>query len=311
MESITQESLERGGSQSARSWKVRLWAYLQLMRPANIVTAWADILAGLAASGAITTFEIALAWLLLATTGLYGGGVVFNDVFDAELDRKERPERPIPSGRASRKEATWLGSLLLSGGILAALQVSPLSMAIAILVGLSALLYDAVGKHQLIGGPLNMGICRGGNLLLGMSIVPSALSARWWLALLPIVYIAAITAISQGEVWGGKRSTGIFALLCLAIVFSSIITMGVFVNYELWAALPFIVLLALRILPPFVAATRNPQPEVIQTAVRSGVLSSIVLNATFAAGFAGWAYGLAILSLLPLSTILAKKLAVT
>lgn len=294
------------------AWKVRLWAYLQLMRPANIVTAWADILAGFAASGAIaTSFDLNLVWLLLATTGLYGGGVVFNDVFDAELDSEERPERPIPSGRTSRSEAIWLGLILLGGGIFAAARVSLLSMAIAFLVALSALLYDAVSKHSPIGGPLNMGLCRGGNLLLGMSIVPTALTQKWWLALLPIVYIAAITAISQGEVKGGKRSTGIFALFCLAIVFSSIIAMGLLINYSIWAALPFLVLLASRVLPPFVAATQNPQPEIIQSAVKAGVLSLIVLNATTAAGFAGWAYGLAILSLLPLSAILAKKLAVT
>ena len=310
MESTTDRSHSFVGS--AQSWKVRLWAYLQLMRPANIVTAWADILAGFAASGAVTTsLNIDLLWLLLATTGLYGGGVVFNDVFDAELDKEERPERPIPSGRASRSEAIWLGSLLLGVGILAAARVSFLSMAIAILVGLSALLYDGVSKHHLISGPVNMGLCRGGNLLLGMSVVPTALSQKWWLALLPIIYIAAITAISQGEVRGGKRATGIFALFCLAIVFSGIILIGLLTNYLIWSALPFLVLLAVRVVPPFVAATQNPQPEIIQSAVKAGVLSLIVLNAMTAAGFAGWVYGLVILSLLPFSTILAKKLAVT
>lgn len=297
---------------STRSIGTRIWAYLQLMRPANIVTAWADILAGGAASGAIaTSWNINLVWLLLATTGLYGGGVVFNDVFDAELDKEERPERPIPSGRASRSEAIWLGSMLLGIGILAAARVSLLSMEIAIIVALSALLYDAVSKHYSLGGPLNMGLCRGGNLLLGMSIVPTALRQRWWLALLPIIYIAAITAISQGEVKGGKRKTGIFALFCLAIVLGSAIAMGVLTDYRIWAALPFAIFLAVRVIPPFVAATQNPQPEIIQSAVKAGVLSLIVLNATIAAGFAGWAYGLAISSLLPLSAVLAKKLAVT
>ena len=311
MESIAKD-VEKGGLNNEKTWKVKLWAYLQLMRPANIVTAWADILAGFAASGAVTTsLNIDLLWLLLATTGLYGGGVVFNDVFDAELDKEERPERPIPSGRASLPEASWLGCLLLGVGILAAARVSVLSMAIAIGVGLSALLYDAVSKHHLISGPVNMGLCRGGNLLLGMSVVPTVLSQKWWLALLPIVYIAAITAISQGEVRGGKRSTGIFALFCLAIVFSSIISIGLLTNYSIWSALPFLVLLAVRVVPPFVAATQNPQPEIIQSAVKAGVLSLIVLNAMTAAGFAGWIYGLAILILLPFSSILAKKLAVT
>ena len=288
----------------------RVWAYLQLMRPANIVTAWADILAGCAAAGiAFTNFD--LAWLLLATTGLYGGGVVFNDVFDAALDKEERPERPIPSGRASRQGAILLGSLLLLIGVMAAAAVSLLSAAIAISVALAALLYDAVSKHHPLIAPLNMGCCRGGNLLLGMSIVPEMLARRWWLALFPIVYIAAITAISRGEVKGGKRATGIFALFCLAIVFSSILALGLFSDRAIVSALPFLLLFAIRVLPPFIAATRNPQAETIRSAVKAGVLSLIVLNATLTAGFAGALYGLLVLALLPISMILARKLAVT
>lgn len=289
----------------------RFWAYLQLMRPANIITAWADILAGFAASGIVSIANPSLAWLLLATTGLYGGGVVFNDVFDASLDSEERPERPIPSGRASLQGATWLGIILLGIGIIAAAQVSLLSMAIALGVAIAALLYDAISKHNVLIGPLNMGCCRGGNLLLGMSVVPEMLVQRWWLALLPIVYIAAITAISRGEVKGGKGETGIFALFCLAIVLGSILVMGFFTNYRILTALPFLALLAVKVVPPFIAATRTPQPETIRSAVKAGVLSLIILNAGLAAGFAGWLYGLLVLSLLPLSLLLARKLAVT
>lgn len=137
------------------------------MRPANIVTAIADIMLGYAASGALLSlslwengFEAAnlylLGWLVLATIGLYGGGVVFNDVFDAELDRVERPERPIPSGRASLAGASILGLVLLVGGVLAAWQVSVASAAIALAVALLALLYDWKGKHHTFLGPINI-----------------------------------------------------------------------------------------------------------------------------------------------------------
>ncbi len=295
----------------------RLWAYLQLMRPANIVTAWADILVGFAASGAIAflnqtlTGSATLAWLLLATTGLYGGGVVFNDVFDAELDAKERPERPIPSDRASRQGAIALGSLLLAVGIVAALQVSWLSGAIAATIAFAALLYDAFGKHHSILGPVNMGICRGGNLLLGVSAVPAMLGERWFLALIPITYIAAVTAISQGEVHGGKASTGITALLFVGAVIVSILALGLLPDYQVLAALPFILLFAGRVLPAFVKAAREPTPDLIRVAVKAGVLSLIVLDATVAAGFATLPYGLLVLSLLPISMILAQIFAVT
>ena len=144
-------------------------AYLQLMRPANIVTAMADIMAGFAASGAVllllengninNVYSLKLLYLLIATIGLYGGGVVFNDVFDARLDAVERPERPIPSGKASLTGASILGSLLLLFGIIAAGLVSVSSAVIATIIALLALLYDKFGKHNWLLGPVNMGAC--------------------------------------------------------------------------------------------------------------------------------------------------------
>src|SRR5690606_29817410 len=113
----------------------KLMAYLRLTRPANIVTAIADILAGIAISGTglallspenhsgYTPEFSSWLWLCLATIGLYGGGVAFNDVFDAELDRLERPERPIPSGMVSLTNAATLAGALLLMGIIAAWQV--------------------------------------------------------------------------------------------------------------------------------------------------------------------------------------------
>ncbi|MEH2090758.1 UbiA-like protein EboC [Nostoc sp.] len=302
-----------------QSWR----GYLELMRPANIVTAWADILLGFAASGSGIIFIqlmngeanfsilIPLAWLLLATTGLYGGGIVFNDVFDAELDAKERPNRAIPSGRVSRQNATLLGSILFAIGIVAAFQVSLLSAAIAIFITLSCLLYNSLAKHHPFFGPLNMGLCRGSNLLLGVSAVPEIIGERWYLALIPVLYIAAITAISQGEVHGGKKITGVLALLLIAIVLTAVLALGLLEEYTAIAALPFAIFLAIRILPNFIKAAREPIAENIRNAVKIGVLSLIVLDATIASGFAGLYYGLFVLILLPISMKLAKLFAVT
>ena len=281
------------------------------MRPANIVTAWADVLAGFAAAGAATSNLAPLAWLLLATTGLYGGGVVFNDVFDASLDAEERPERPIPSGRASQNGAIGLGSVLLIVGVLAAAQVSLTSAVIATGVAGFALLYDAWGKHQAAIGPLNMGLCRGGNLLLGVSAVPASVIDRPFLALIPIFYIAAITAISHGEVHGGKSGTGAIALLLLGVVLGGLLALNWLPDYTLLVAAPFWFLFAVRVLPAFIRATRDPSVQAVRTAVKTGVLSLILLDATMAAGFAGVIDGLLVLSLLPLSMLLAQLFAVT
>ncbi len=291
------------------------WAYLQLMRPANIITAWADILLGFAAAGAVTAEIsnldfVALGWLILATTGLYGGGVVFNDVCDAELDAIERPERPLPSGKASLSGAIALGTILLVMGIVAAAMVSQLSAILAGIVAITALIYDKWGKHQTFLGPINMGLCRGGNLLLGVSVVPQAVSDRWYLALIPIIYIAAITAIAQGEVRGGKKITGAIAIALIAVVIGIILGLGLLPAYNLLITLPFLLLFTILVLPPFLKAALTPSAELIQTAVKAGILSLIILDATIAVGFSNGIYGLLLLALLPLSRLIARLLAV-
>ena len=302
----------------------KLLAYAQLTRPANLVTAVADIMAGFAASGAMvalhrlpvntwgeTDYAVSLFWLILATIGLYGGGVVFNDVFDADLDRTERPERPIPRGDASVRGASLLALSLLMLGVVAAWQVSDLSAIIALAVALLAVLYDYWGKHQRIFGPINMGLCRGGNLLLGISAVPATVTHLWWLSLIPIVYIAAITMISRGEVHGANKAAlwGGFALYTLVIISLVSLAWGLAVSVEL--VIPFLLLLGYLIFPPLMKALRMPEPRYVGLAVKAGVLSLIVLNAALAATFAGWGYGLVVLLLLPVSRWLAVRFAVT
>ena len=297
-------------------------AYIRLTRPANIVTAIADILAGLAVSGmGITLFASetekvaavspgALFWLCLATIGLYGGGVAFNDVLDADLDRVERPERPIPSGEVSVTNAAIMASSLLLLGILASWQVSALSGMIALAVAILALLYDAWGKHQLIFGPINMGLCRSGNLLLGVSAIPAMVGEVWYLGFIPLIYIAAITMVSRGEVHGKNKNAlqgglAMYALIVVTVFWISL------VNGNPWQVLPFLALLCYLIFPPLIKALRTQQPKMIGRAVKMGVISLIVLNACLASAYAGWESGLIVSLLLPFSLWIAKKFAVT
>lgn len=289
------------------------------MRPANIVTAFADILAGFAAAGgaiglsdgAFAISPSGLGWLLLSTFGLYGGGVVFNDVFDAELDAEERPERAIPSGRASKQGAVLTGAALLLIGILAAFQVNNYAGVLAIAISIGALIYDFWAKHSSLWGPVFMGSCRGGNLLLGCSIIPAVLSSLWFLALLPIAYIGSITLVSQGEVHGGDKKSGFGALGLIVLVTLCLFLLGFLSSYAVWTAVLFIILFGGMVIPPFWKAALQPEPEVIKKAIKRGVLSLILLNAALAAGFGGFILGIIVVLLLPLSLLLAKLFAVT
>ena len=292
----------------------KIIGYFRLMRPANIVTAVADILAGIAISGFFLHTNLAdlssMVWLILSTIGLYGGGVVMNDVFDAELDKVERPERPIPSGLISKSEGAGLGITLLVAGVAFGFLVSVLSGALALVIAVAALVYNRWSKHHSFLGPLNMGLCRGLNLLLGLSIISEQLGEYWYLGMVPVVYIAAITMISQGEVYGGKRATlyvaAFFYLLAMAGILSASVARDQFVT-----TLGFIILWALMVFMPLRNAIRQPVGKMLGKAVKAGVLALILMNAAWAAAFGVTYLALIIVLLLPLSILMAKVFAVT
>jgi 4-hydroxybenzoate polyprenyltransferase len=240
--------------------------------------------------------------------------VVLNDVFDAELDKKERPERPIPSGTIRKSTAAFFGTILLVLGIAAACLVHErllsLSTVLAITIAIAAVIYDKWGKHLLWIGPVNMGLCRGLNLLLGMSILPAAVGTLWYLAVVPIVYIAAITSISRGEVYGARTSTLQAAVFMYSAVVLSILAFAWY-NSNLLASIAFLALFAIMIMLPLFKAIKQPTGPLVGKSVKAGVLALILMNAAWAAaaGFVPLAF--AIMLLLPFSLLLAKLFAVT
>lgn len=283
------------------------------MRPANVVTSVADVLAGIAISGYFLNGNTNYASVLLlcfSTAGLYAGGIVFNDIFDADLDKVERPERAIPSGAIGLGEAVILGCILLLIGIISAFLVGLLSGMIAFGIAIAAMIYNKFSKHHSFIGPLNMGVCRGMNLWLGLSILSYSFNQWQILGLVPLIYIYSITMISQGEVHGGKTSNLYIGGFLYLVVSSFILTVAQ-VTDNLLLTLLFLLPFAYMILLPLIAAIEDPVGKNIGKAVKAGVIALILMDAAWAAAFGSLYAAIAIASLLPVSIWLGKRFAVT
>tara|TARA_R110000744_G_scaffold22977_3_gene58533 strand:- start:802 stop:1701 length:900 start_codon:yes stop_codon:yes gene_type:complete len=298
--------------------KEKLMGFARLARPANLPTAASDILAGVAITLFLENIEvlsflrensISVVLLVFSSIALYAGGVVFNDVFDAELDAIERPERAIPSGLVPKREAVYFGIILMVLGISLAFNCNWLAGIISIILTITILTYDAYFKQFGFSGPLNMGICRGLNLLLGMSIVSEI--SNWYIALVPVIYIFAITLISRGEVHGDNKKHIVWASVLYAIVITTITFIVMQQTDKILLLTPFLLLFGFLIFSPLFKAYKDNSPKNIKKAVISGVLSLVVMNACWVAGFSSWYLALAVLLLLPLSILLSKLFAVT
>src|SRR5262245_51591589 len=123
-----------------------LLAYLQLCRFAAVFTALADIFLGYLLTRPDLSPGGNFGLLLVASAGLYLSGMVFNDVFDRVVDAKERPNRPIPSGRAPTGYAISFGGLLMLAGVAAATAVGWQSAFVAFLLVWCIFLYNALLK---------------------------------------------------------------------------------------------------------------------------------------------------------------------
>jgi hypothetical protein len=139
---------------------------LRLGRVSNLPTVWTNVLAGVALAG-VSLAPGPLAFLALALSLFYVGGMYLNDAFDREIDARERPERPIPAGLVSATTVFAIGYGLLVAGLAALVAEMAWTgrgaYALTILSGLCLagliVFYDARHKAN-PWSPLLMGLCR-------------------------------------------------------------------------------------------------------------------------------------------------------
>lgn len=156
------------------------------------------------------------AWAMpAASVLLYWSGMALNDWADRELDARERPERPIPSGRVPAQQALVVALGLGAAGLATSVLVGgPRALRVsAPLAGLVGL-YDVVAKESALG-PVVMAGTRGLDVLLGAGDDPGAALAP---AAAGVAHTVALTALSRGEVNGSSALTARLATCGTAAV---------------------------------------------------------------------------------------------
>ncbi len=300
-------------------------AWLQLCRFAAVFTAMADICLGYLLTHddfeRLSDFGLVLA----ASSCLYLAGMVFNDVFDREIDAIERPNRPIPSGRISVRGAITFGTSLMLAGLVCSFASGSNTAIVAGLLALCIVLYDGAAKSTIFG-PLVMGTCRFLNVMLGASLAPhsATTNAAWtdvWT--LPQLHVAAgLGVYIAGVTWFARHESGTSRKTQLAGAMGTInlgiaLLVGFVMNWpeapdrRVRAALA-LGLVGLVINRRLLAALFDPAPAKVQAAIRTMLLSLIMLDATlvfFVRENSAYAVSVALL-LIP-ATFLSRFLAVT
>jgi hypothetical protein len=207
---------------------VRLTTLLRLGRTSNLPTVWSNMLSGVVLSGAGVS-PAGLVLLLLCGSAFYEGGMFLNDAFDASLDARERPERPIPSGQASRGAVFTMGFGLLGVGLVllgssASLGVTargPGATLSGLLTCAAILIYNRWHKGH-AWSPLVMGACRAGLYTTAALAVSATLGTNVLIAAAALwLYIVGLTHIARFENGSAVDRTWVAAFVLSPLLVSA------------------------------------------------------------------------------------------
>jgi 4-hydroxybenzoate polyprenyltransferase len=329
-----------------------LGQYLLLIRAPNLFTLPSNILSGYFATTLLGDANITqLLLLIFSSIFLYVAGIILNDYFDINVDRKERPNRPLASGQITKRSALLIATSSTVAGNVLSWSVSWNSFIISFCLTIVIFIYNYWLKRNRAGNPLTMGSARFLNVLLGgssaLGLVTKMDLTLVFIGYCLFLYTASISLLSMKEVSTGERLSNkawipiVLSFLTVLLTIGSILVAG-FSGY-LQASFIFnlIIFSCIMCICFFHLISRLKRitnltslgqykkgyPEIeeesvesmnqanisreIQRKVKTMILSIVVLDSIFLSGLVGIYAGFAVLVLVIPPILLGRKLYVT
>lgn len=289
----------------------RIRAWLELLRAPNLMTVPGDPIAGFLLSGGAAVSGLTHVMpVMLSSVCLYSFGLIMNDLADVETDRRERPMRPLPSGRISLSAGRLAAVFFLVWGLTMAWMTGRDTGIVAVALALAIVCYNVLLKNRPVSGPLSMGSCRGLSMMMGAA-AGGGVDLRVALGIAGLtLYVAGFSAIAQGEM--KRTSVGMRRWLpafILVVMFTSLfaVSSGAVLEKSLLikAAFPAMLAIALAVLCGKRAKCGADIPGVIGGFIANLMLVQAALCTL--SGVAGQVAGAIIACMIPVFLLLSIK----
>ena len=123
----------------------KLTGFLQIIRPLNCLMMGFAVIVG---ASLVSTLNLTLNLLFgfVTSFALTAASMVINDYYDREIDAINEPNRPIPRGDVSPKEALIFALILSAVGLVAAFETNMPSLVAALIALIISITYITRGK---------------------------------------------------------------------------------------------------------------------------------------------------------------------
>jgi 4-hydroxybenzoate polyprenyltransferase len=196
----------------------RVNVYLQLGRVSNLPTVWTNTLTGIVLAGeSLRSIQVPV--LIVAFTLFYTGGMFLNDACDRDIDRRERPDRPIPAGLITATTVFMMGYGMMLLAIVVVIGVGlgkgwgPGASAVALAIAVIS--YDAYHKHNPFG-PWIMALCRAFIYVTSAAVVSGHINSAVMAGAVALSgYVAGLTYFAKRRSASAGRVAGLIAGISL------------------------------------------------------------------------------------------------
>jgi geranylgeranylglycerol-phosphate geranylgeranyltransferase len=197
-------------------------ASINIMRPVNCIMGSLTVIIGLLNTRTgipIDILLINLIWGVLTYILIAASGMIINDIYDLEIDKINRPNRPLPRGDLSLTQAKILFVLTFGIGVLISIlhwlyfSLSGLNVLLAIFFGFIGWLYAAWGKKSGFYGNLIVSVSFSIGLIYGAILNSSVIPLYIYYFFLTSFFLLLSREIVKGcEDIEGDREEGVKTL---------------------------------------------------------------------------------------------------
>lgn len=244
-------------SKLKKSKKDLIIGSIVIMRPVNCLMGSLTVIIGILNTRAGLPLDILIINIILGVLTYYfiaGSGMIINDIYDLQIDKINRPERPIPSGSVSLTQAKILFFLTLGIGIMISIihslifSLGIFNITLAIFFGFIGWLYSAWGKKQGFIGNIIVSISFSIGLIYGAILNNSVIPLYIYYFFLTSFFLLLSREIVKGcEDIEGDKTKGVKTL---AIKLGTKKAIVISIVFEILAIIFFILPLFTDIINP-------------------------------------------------------------